>query len=206
MFDEVNTTRVHEIMNDFKERRDGRQINDSIVFATPRKTNKPVPNLFSPPRELPKHTIKDMLAKAQDKSEIVIDDTMDSDNSGFLNQSQRLFKDPESSFDTSVSIYLNKLLSSWIIFLFTFQKLHETYRAPVKRSRKVRKMNEYVYDFDSVDSEDESLESPVKEAKKRKKKNDSRGTEDSEDESREAKRPRKMKKTKDDVSIFIIHF
>lgn len=105
MFDEANTTQVNEIMNVLKEQRSTRQINEKIILATPRKTNKPVPNLFSPPRELPKQNIKDFLAKKANKSpEIVVNDTIDSENSDFIDQSQKLFKDPESSFDTSVRI------------------------------------------------------------------------------------------------------
>lgn len=44
-----------------------------------------------------------MLAKQAKTVEKVVNETIDSDNSTF-NESQRLFKDPESSFDTSVRI------------------------------------------------------------------------------------------------------
>lgn len=108
MFEEANTSQVHEIMNVLKEQRDGRNISEKIILATPRKTNKPVPNLFSPPRDQPKQNIKEILQKrkANETSEILVNETIESENdSDFIDQSQRLFKDPESSFDTSVSNY-----------------------------------------------------------------------------------------------------
>ncbi|KAL5283310.1 hypothetical protein ACFFRR_005909 [Megaselia abdita] len=181
-FEEANTTHVHELMSVLKDQRDGRLINEKIIFATPRKTHKPVPNLFSPPREIPKQNIKEMISKSRkEQSKSVVDETLD-DNSDFIDQSQRLFKDPESSFDSS--------------------KLHETYRAPVKRSRKIKKLNEFVYDFESGDSDEENVESPVKRAKKRKKKNDSRETAESEDEESHGKKPaKKIKKTKHDDEL-----
>lgn len=95
-------------MNVLKEQRNTRQINEKIILATPRKTNKPVPNLFSPPRELPKKNIKDMLAKKAKTTPEIVNDTIDSENNDFIDQSQGLFKDLESSFDTSVRILVRK--------------------------------------------------------------------------------------------------
>lgn len=77
--------------------------------------------------------------------------------------------------------------------------MHQTYRAPARRSRKIRKLNEYVYDFESGESDNENVKSPAKRPKKRKKKNDSRETEESEDN--EEGPPKKKKSAKVDVSI-----
>lgn len=96
----LNVSKANEIINVLKEKVNERKIDESIVFATPRKTMQPVPNLFSPPHERPKRNAKEVFAPKAETSKV--NDTLESNNTtDFVDPN--LFKDPNSALDTSVS-------------------------------------------------------------------------------------------------------
>lgn len=115
VFEKSNSIQLDEIMSELTNQRNHSQIDESIILATPSKASKPVPNLFSPPREHRPENIKEMFA-TQNKHSETVDETFESDASS-IDQSQCLFKDPESTFDTSVSINNNYFLHT-VIFLY----------------------------------------------------------------------------------------